>query len=164
MELGRILVRRGADRLVGGLIVILLLMVAVGAETLLQPDANLTPRQVVEIQLRSLQQNDVPAPDNGIAQTWAFAHPANREMTGPLARFTVMLKGPNYRRLLNHRSHRIEPVVRTDDMALFNVAIVAADGVTLLLQWRVARVGVGRFTGAWMTVGVSPPLKPGDAV
>jgi hypothetical protein len=57
------------------------------AADLVLPDPNRAPAEVIAIQLSALQANDVPEPDAGIAQTFAFAHPDNKRMTGPLPRF-----------------------------------------------------------------------------
>src|SRR6185437_12206552 len=46
------------------------------------PKPELTPGQVVEIQLEALQFNDKPAKDAGIATTFRFASPGNRKATG----------------------------------------------------------------------------------
>lgn len=129
-----------------------------------EPHPGLAPQAVVEIQLRALQRNDDPVPDAGIARTWAFAHPDNKRMTGPLHRFTAMLKGPQYGMLLNHRAYRVEPVYRTAGLAVFRVRVVSADGTPVSLEWRVALVREGPYAGAWMTVGVSPPLRARDAI
>ena len=51
---------------------------------LIKPSKSIEPYQVVEIQLKSLKQNDSPSKDNGIVQAWEFAHPNNRVNTGPL--------------------------------------------------------------------------------
>ena len=67
---------------------------------LIKPNSNIEPYQVVEIQLKSLQKNNSPTIDNGIEQTWEFAHPSNRKSTGPLDRFKTMLKGKSYKILL----------------------------------------------------------------
>ena len=56
------------------------------AADLLRPDPALSPAEVVAIQLDALQTNDTPEADAGIAQTWAFAHPDNKRVTGPLPR------------------------------------------------------------------------------
>ena len=47
--------------------------------------------------------------DNGIEQTWLFAHPQNKIITGPLDRFKLMLYDVHYKILLNHKSHQIKP-------------------------------------------------------
>ena len=92
------------------------------------PDRALSPAEVVEIQLVALQANDTPESDAGIAQTWAFAHPDNKRMTGPLPRFASMIKGPLYRILLNHRSHDVEQISRTDVEAAFAVTVTSQMG------------------------------------
>ena len=74
------------------------------AADLVVPDPSIAPEEVVAIQMQALQFNDNPKPDFGIAQTWNFAHPRNRAMTGPLPRFAGMLKGPAYGQMLNHAS------------------------------------------------------------
>ena len=140
----------------------LLALPATGQE-LLTPDPNLPPERVVEIQLQSLQKNDVPEPDTGISQTWAFAHPDNKRVTGPLERFTRMIKGPDYRNMIDHQEHIVETVVQTDDYALFAVTIITADDQRMSFKWEVMKVQVGEFAGSWMTISVSPPLRARDS-
>ena len=53
------------------------------------PDPALAPEDVVAIQLAALQNNDNPTANAGIRQTFALAHPDNRRLTGPLARFEL---------------------------------------------------------------------------
>ncbi len=144
--------------------VLIFLAVPAAGQDFLAPEPSLPPERVVEIQLQSLQQNDVPAPDAGIAQTWAFAHPDNKRATGPLERFAEMIKGPSYRMLLGHREHTIQPVVRTDEYALFAVTIITAGDRRVSYRWELSKVRSGAFTGSWMTTGVSPPLRAGDAI
>lgn len=135
----------------------------VWAQGLITPDPDLTPQQVVEIQLQSLAQNDTPTRDAGIAQTWVFAHPNNKRVTGPLARFALMIKSPNYETMINHLSRKIEPVVQTKDNALFSVTIQTASGQKRAFQWEVQKVTEGEHSGSWMTTSVSPPLRVGDS-
>ena len=143
--------------------VLFLLAVPATAQELLTPDPIRQPESVVEIQLQSLQKNDVPVPDTGIAQTWAFAHPDNKRVTGPLERFTRMIKGPNYRNMIDHQEHIIKPVVQTDDYALFAVTIITADDQKMSFKWEVKKVKTGELAGSWMTIAVSPPLRGGDS-
>ena len=128
------------------------------------PDAALSPAEVVSIQLNALQANDTPEPDAGIAQTWAFAHPDNKRVTGPLSRFAQMIKGPLYQILLNHRSHDIKEISRTDDRADFEVTVTSEAGEVVGYRWSVAKVAEGANAGAWMTIAVSPPVSIGEAI
>lgn len=142
----------------------LLLALPAGAAELLQPDPDLSPRRVVEIQLDALQHNDEPRPGFGIAQTWAFAHPDNRSQTGPLERFARMIESPPYRLLLGHRRHAVEPVTVGDRRAVFTVTVVAASGPVVAYRWILERVPGGEHAGAWMTVAVTPPVERGQAI
>jgi hypothetical protein len=128
------------------------------------PDPALSPAEVVEIQLTALQANDAPQTDAGIAQTWAFAHPDNKRMTGPLPRFAQMIKGPLYRILLNHQSHEAKEVSRSDDEAVFAVTVTSQTSEVVVYRWSVAKVADGENVGAWMTIAVSPPIPAGEAI
>jgi hypothetical protein len=134
------------------------------AEDVLLPDPDLSPAEVIAIQLSALQANDTPGPDAGIAQTWAFAHPDNRRVTGPLPRFAQMIKGPSYQVLLGHRSHEINEVFRDANQAAFAVIVTSRTGEVLGFRWAVARVEGGEHAGAWMTIAVSPPVPVGKAI
>ena len=133
-------------------------------QEILMPDPSISPKRVIEIQLRALKQNDIPYPDFGIKQTWAFAHPKNRLITGPLERFAIMLKGPNYQLMLNHSQHTIKPVVLAEDYALFNVMIITATKHKASFQWEVSIVKSGNYRGSWMTSAVSPPMQFKDTI
>lgn len=129
-----------------------------------EPGPDLTPERVVEIQLVALQHNDDPRRDAGIERTWAFAHPDNKRITGPLERFTAMIKSPGYRALVGHRKHVIETVVQTEDTAEFVVTVIPASGAVVAYRWRLEKVRDGSHTGAWMTVAVSPPIRRGQSI
>ena len=73
---------------------------AASARDIVEPSPDIAPAEVIAIQLNGLQYNDMPETDAGIRQAWAFAHPRNRAATGPLPRFTMMLKGPGYEMML----------------------------------------------------------------
>ena len=128
------------------------------------PDPSLAPRQVVEIQLNALQHNDDPHKDAGIERTWAFAHPYNKRITGPLGNFEAMIKGPQYRMLVDHRTHAVQRIAVTDDFALFAVTVVPAKGPVVSYQWKLEKVRSGPFSGDWMTLAVSPPIRLGDSI
>jgi hypothetical protein len=134
------------------------------AADLMRPDPALSPAEVVAIQLDALQMNDTPEADAGIAQTWAFAHPDNKRVTGPLPRFAQMIKGPLYQILLGHRSHEVREVLATDDQVDFAVIVTSQTGEVVGYRWTVAKVADGENAGAWMTTSVSPPQPIGEAI
>ena len=69
---------------------------------IINPNEKLLPYDVVKIQLEALKNNNKN--DEGIKQTWLFAHPDNKKITGPYERFRIMIYGAQYRPLLNHNS------------------------------------------------------------
>ena len=106
---------------------------------LIKPNSNIEPYQVVEIQLKSLQKNNSPTIDNGIEQTWEFAHPSNRKSTGPLDRFKTMLKGKSYKILLDHLDHEIVQENLTNTVALYEVSVLGKDKSYYKFKWQVEK-------------------------
>ena len=90
---------------------------------LIKPNNNIEPQQVVKIQLLGLMNNDNPNKDNGIKQTWEFAHPSNKKNTGPLSSFTNLLKSKNYKMLLNHLESKIIKIFESNNRYGFYVRI-----------------------------------------
>jgi hypothetical protein len=119
----------------------------------------------------SLKNNDLVETDFGIRQTWNFAHPQNRKVTGPYPRFAMMLKGPGFDVLLNHKSHSIKTGSntasgQTSDGAMwqqFDVLMETRRGEILYFSWVVQKVTSGQFKDCWMTVAVSPPQPAGQS-
>ena len=140
----------------------LLFAAGVAAEAeLLQPNPERTAREVIVIQLEALQTNDTPSINSGIRQVWAFAHPRNRAITGPLARFTRMIRGPGYNVLIKHRRHQIQRLSIGDAAAVFAVQVVSQDGGFYRFRWQLRRVSTD--AGAvWMTTQVSPAQRTGE--
>jgi len=132
---------------------------------LVKPNNGIEPFQVVKIQLRSLKQNDQPRKDNGIEQTWEFAHPNNQKNTGPLERFKVMIKGKFYRVLLNHLDHKVVEINSSDLTALFEVTVLDKDKAYYKFNWTVEKYTAdGRLKGCWLTTKVTVPKPLGSSI
>ncbi len=117
-----------------------------------RPDPDLSPEQVVRIQLAALQRND--SEDGGIEVTYCFASPANIQQTGPLDRFVRMLKTAPYKPMLNHLNVDYGPMERRGDMARQRVTLVAASGATVTYVFILARQVGDPCDGCWMTEAV----------
>ena len=134
----------------------ILITASLAAQPLPQP--NLPAKKVVQIQLSALQFNDSPIKNAGINLTWKFAHPDNREATGPLQRFTAMIQSPHYKSLLNHSSHTINELEANDMRSVFEVDVQKQSGRVLRFIWVVEKVRQGRYKGCWMTTAVTAPM------
>ena len=146
------------------LIISFLITLNANAE-LVKPNNGIEPYQVVKIQLRSLKKNDDPKKDNGIEQTWEFAHPSNQINTGPLNRFKTMIKGKSYMMLLNHLDHKVIEVKSSDLTALFEVTILDKDKAYYKFNWTVEKyITDGPLKGCWLTTMVSAPMPLGSSI
>ena len=126
---------------------------------LLKPNPSLEPEEVISIQLSALQKNSVPFNNAGITQTWEFAHPSNRQYTGPLEKFILMMNSPSYIIMLEHQFHNIIPVSQEDDIAFFFIELTDKSGNKFGFQWTLQKVLTkGNYKNCWMTVGVAQPI------
>ena len=127
---------------------------------LLKPEPSIKPSEVISIQLTALQTNSTPFENAGIAQTWEFAYPNNREYTGPLKNFTKMMYSSSYQIMLDHQSHNITLVAEEEDMAFFFIELTDRIGNEYGFQWTLQKVLTdGQFYDCWMTIGVSRPIS-----
>jgi hypothetical protein len=161
---------------------------AVELDDLPQPTAELTFDEMLRIQLDALQHNDEL--DTGIATAFNFASPSNRSNFAPrgtdskgpqaeepdsaddqretLRNFARMLRGPQYRFMLNHESAEFGPEFVQGDEARQIVTMTSADGEEVQVLFVVRRQRQAPYEGCWMTDGVQilsrrPPPAERDA-
>ena len=117
------------------------------------------------IQLNSLQNNNVPYKDAGIEQTWEFAHPDNKKMTGPLEKFKQMIYGKSYKILINHETNEITILNETSNKSVYKVYILSKDKKKYYYIWQIEKVLLdGDLKNCWMTSRVSIPKYLGDII
>ena len=153
------------QHLIYRVILITLLTSSISHAELVKPNNGIEPFLVVQIQLRSLKQNDNPKKDNGIEQTWEFAHPNNQKNTGPLDRFKTMIKGKSYGVLLNHLDHKVVEIKSTDLTVLFEVTVLDKDKAYYKFNWTVEKyTAEGPLKDCWLTTIVSAPMPLGSSI
>ena len=132
---------------------------------LLNPNSTISPKEVVKIQLDGLQQNDLGYKDSGIEQTWKFAHPNNKRVTGPLSNFKMMIKSDSYGMMINHLSHTITELGSSDKWAQFEVIILDKDKIYHKFNWQVEKYTFeGILKDCWLTTMVSSPIPLGSSI
>ena len=132
---------------------------------LVKPNNEIEPIQVVKIQLRGLKNNNELYKDSGIEQTWEFAHPKNKNVTGPIEKFKVMLKGDSYSMLLNHIEHKVEQISDSENTASFEVTVLDDKKRYYKFKWIVEKyVKDGPLKGCWLTTIVSQPVSLGSSI
>ena len=152
-------------RIIFSTLLILLLTTVYSYSELINPSKNITPKEVVEIQLNGLKQNDLEYKDRGIEQTWNFAHPNNKRVTGPLGNFKRMIKGASYKMMINHLSHTITELGSSDKWAQFEVIILDKDKIYHKFNWQVEKyTDEGVLKDCWLTTMVSSPIPLGSSI
>ena len=127
---------------------------------LIKSNPGLLPEEIVSIQLTALQKNNIPFKDAGIEQTWEFAHPYNRKLTGPLPNFISMMHTPSYSIMLDHMEHNIIFVRNYDIQTFFFIELIDNKDVKVGFKWIVEKVlDDGKYKNCWMTTSVSQPMQ-----
>ena len=151
MELKKILI----------LLILILFNNSVYAE-LTKPNKKLEPYDVVKIQLEALKNNNKD--DNGIKQTWLFAHPDNKKITGPYERFRIMIYGQQYKLLLNHSSHKINLITNSPNKFIYRIEILSDKKQLFFYEWHVQKGSEEKCKNCWFTSAVSIPVDQGNTI
>jgi len=147
------------------IILFFFLLIKPSLSEILKPSIEIEPKQVIKIQLTALMENDNPYKDIGIEQTWEFAHPNNRKMTGPLERFKNMIKTDSYSMLLDHSNHEISEVYMSNKVATFEVTVMDREKKYYKFKWQVEKYnGEGVLKDCWLTSAVSEPMQIGSSI
>ena len=147
------------------ILILLLATISFSNAELLNPNSSIAPKEVVKIQLSGLQQNDLEYKDSGIEQTWNFAHPNNKKVTGPLNNFKRMIKGASYQMMIDHLSHTITEVGISNKSSQFEVIILDKNKIYHKFNWRVEKfTSEGSLKDCWLTTMVSSPIPLGSSI
>jgi len=110
---------------------------------------------VVRIVVEALKTNDPAKDDDGIATVFEFASPGNKSSTGPLQRFTKMIKG-GFGQMLNHTDSEFGTMEISKSTALQAVWLTTRSGQQLGYVFQIGKQVEGEFDGMWMTESVWP--------
>ena len=147
------------------ILIIFLLSISFSSAEILNPDSAISPKEVVSIQLSGLQKNDLKYKDSGIEQTWNFAHPNNKKVTGPLGKFKRMIKGASYQMMIDHLSHTITELGSSKNWAQFEVVIFYKEKIYHQFNWQVEKFTMaGPLQDCWLTTVVSSPIPLGSSI
>jgi len=152
-------------RIIFNFFLIYFILLSISQAELLKPNNQIKPSEVVKIQLLGLQKNNDGFEDSGIEQTWNFAHPNNKKVTGPLNRFKTMIKGNNYQMMLNHLSHTITQINGGENWVQFEVIILDKEKIYHKFNWQVEKYEQeGPLKDCWLTTMVSSPEPLGSSI
>lgn len=138
-------------------IAFLLLLISLPCAAL-QPTPDLSPVDVVTYQLKSLQKN---TDGSGIADTFRFASPANKKVTGPIERFSRLFDHVRYQPMLNHQSALVTLKSNNGSVAEVLTEVIDQDGSIHQYRFRLSVQKSGENTDCWMTDAVMWEPQPG---
>ena len=146
-------------------LLIFLISSSLSKAELLEPRRDIIPSEVIKIQLAGLQKNDYEFKDSGIEQTWKFAHPDNKKITGPFDNFKRMIKGDSYQMMIDHLSHTVTQLGGGDKWAQFEVIILDKEKIYHKFNWQVEKYTMeGPLKDCWLTTMVSSPVPLGSSI
>lgn len=130
-----------------------------------EPAVGIKPGEVVKIVVDALRDNDSEDGDQGIATVWRFAAPSNKAITGPLPRFSQMLKG-GFADMLNHIDSDFGPIKIEDDLAVQPVWLITPSGDEVGYVFRLRKQTTDEYNDIWMTESVYPiaPKQSGISI
>ena len=128
------------------------------------PSPELSPEDVVRLQMRALSDNWPEG--RGVEQCFQFASPANRRITGPLDRFDAMVRSAPFRSLLDQRVTLIGRALVRDRRAAVLATFLDRNNQVRVFRFILSRQTEPEYAECWMTDGVieveAPPAKPPD--
>ena len=147
------------------ILIVSFVLISISNAEILKPSSDIKPAEVIEIQLAGLQKNDFNFKDSGIEQTWNFAHPNNKKVTGPLEKFKKMIKSASYQMMINHLSHTITKIESGDNWVQFEVIILDKEKIYHKFNWQVEKYLIeGPLKDCWLTTMVSSPIPLGSSI
>lgn len=115
------------------------------------PHQELTPEQVLKIQLAALKMNDVPADNNGVRTAHRFCTAESRAILGTPEQFTLLFRDPMYSPLLNFQSLRFDGVYRKGSRACIQFTVTCGKGSEAHYIAHLVIEEDGPDKGCWMT-------------
>jgi hypothetical protein len=120
----------------------------------IQPNPDLSPNQVVKIQLEGLQNNDLTRDNTGIRICFNFASPGNKIITGPIANFIKLVKTPSYNLLIGFERAEFSSMVVKGRTAQQAVRIIHTKGETAVYAFVLSKQDEDPYRDCWMTDAV----------
>lgn len=119
------------------------------------PRPELSPGEVVRIQIEALAENDLPHKDAGIETAFRFMAPDTRQQIGSIRHFIEVVNNPIYRCCLYHRQARYSEVRERDRQALRALILEPAEtGAEVGFVFALERQHAPPHRDCWMTTSV----------
>jgi hypothetical protein len=115
-----------------------------------EPHPQLSPIEVVKIQLDALQNNDLMPDNEGIRFIFQYASPFNKKAFPDIEEFIRLLKIPRYRAMIGFERALLDKMIIDGWSARQNVHLVHKDD-TVTFLFLLSRQKEEPFVNCWMT-------------
>jgi len=124
-------------------------------QNLPDPNPDLSPLDVVKIQLDALQNNDLMPDNAGIRFAFRYTSPQNRRSLGSLNDFIKLLKHDAFNAIIGFERAELETLYLDRGSARHDVHLFRKDEIVSFL-FLVSRQAKEPFDGFWLTDAVLP--------
>jgi hypothetical protein len=123
-----------------------------------KPSPQLSPEDVIRLQIEELSAaGDVAG---RIARCYRFASPENKKYTGPITRFSMMIKVPPYDALLDARRFLVGRAAIEGNQAHLLLTVVNDKNELAIFRCFLSKQTAVEFKDCWMTDAVLPVGGP----
>jgi len=122
----------------------------------LWPVPELSPDEVIKIQLEALQNNDLTKDNKGIQICFRFASPHNQAVTGPINHFIELLQNPIYKPLVGFERAEFSRVAMIGRTAQQAVRLTHTSGTNSVYVFILSLQEEDPYVNCWMTDALMP--------
>lgn len=120
----------------------------------IEPNPDLTPDQVVKLQLEGLQNNDLTDDNQGIRICYRFASPGNQVIAGPVENFIKLVKNPIYKSLIGFERAEFGLMTIKGRTAQQAVRLIHTNGISAVYVWILSKQDEPPYRNCWMSDAV----------
>ena len=116
------------------------------------------PEEIL-VEIMESYQNFSLDPDKSVEIIWNNAHKDNKEVTGPIERFKLMLTSDPYNSIIDLTDYSYETIQKDSETVHYEIKILNNKNEYFIVTWVFVLDECELNSGmCWQTIGVSPPM------
>ena len=116
------------------------------------------PEEIL-VEIMESYQNFSKNPDKSVEIIWNNAHKDNKEVTGPIDRFKLMLTSEPYSSIIDLTDYSYETIQKDSETVHYEIKILNNKNEYFIVTWVFVFDECELSSGmCWQTIGVSPPM------
>ena len=116
------------------------------------------PEEIL-VEIMESYQNFSLDPDRSVEIIWNNAHKDNKEVTGPIERFKLMLTSDPYNSIIDLTDYSYEIIQEDSETVHYEIKILNSKNEYFIVTWVFVFDECELSNGmCWQTIGVSPPM------